>query len=70
MSRNAVGEMLSPNVVYKFEHLWSTWAEGGPQGCRYNQTKNVWFDTATFEDWFFQLFTSQTKKATRNQSFD
>ncbi|XP_039298507.1 tigger transposable element-derived protein 7-like [Nilaparvata lugens] len=49
---NAVGEMLPPYVVFKSEHLWSTWTEGGPKDCRYNRSKNGWFDTACFEDWF------------------
>lgn len=33
MCGNAVDEMLRAYVVYKSEHLWSTWSEGGPEGC-------------------------------------
>lgn len=62
MCGNAVGEMLSPYVVYKSEHLWSTWTEGGPEGCRYNRTKNGWFDMTTFEDWFFSCLLPKLKK--------
>lgn len=62
MCGNAVGEMLPPYVVYKSEHLWSTWTEGGPEGCRYNRTKNGWFDMATFEDWFFSCLLPKLKK--------
>ena len=62
MCGNAVGEMLSLYVVYKSEHLWSTWTEGGPKGCRYNRTKSGWFDMATFEDWFFSALLPRLKK--------
>ena len=62
MCGNAVGEMLSPCVVYKSEHLWSTWTEGGPKGCRYNRTKSGWFDMAMFEDWFFSALLPRLKK--------
>ena len=39
-------------MVYKFEHLWTTWTEGGPENTRYNHSKSGWFDTTTFADWF------------------
>lgn len=38
------GETLPPYVVYKADHLWSTWTEGGPPNCRYNRSKSGWFD--------------------------
>ena len=49
---SATGEMLPPYVIYKAEHLYSTWTEGGPPNARYNRSKNGWFDKATFTDWF------------------
>lgn len=49
---NAAGELLQPYVVFKAEHLWNTWCEGGPKGTRYNRTRHGWFDAATFQDWF------------------
>lgn len=61
MCGNAAGEMLSPYVVYKAEHLWDTWTEGGPEGCRYDRTKSGWFDMATFEDWFFSCLLPEPK---------
>ena len=33
----------------------STWTEGGPAKVRYNRTKSGWFDSVTFEDWFFTV---------------
>lgn len=49
---NAAGETVPPFIIYKSEHLWSTWTEDGPEGARYNRTKSGWIDAATFEDWF------------------
>lgn len=49
---NAAGELLPPYVVFRAEHLWSTWCEGGPKGTRYNRSRHGWFDAATFQDWF------------------
>lgn len=49
---NADGsKFLPPYVVYKAEHLWNSWKNGGPPGTRYNRTKSGWFDLNTFEDW-------------------
>jgi hypothetical protein len=59
---NGSGEMLPPYVVYKSEHLWPSWTEGGPLGCRYNRTKSGWFDMGTFEDWFMTTLLPQLKK--------
>ena len=47
---NAMGELSPPYVVYKAEHLWSTWTEGGPSGTRYNRSKSGWFDGVIFDD--------------------
>lgn len=52
---NAAGQVLPPYVNYKSDNMWSTWTEGGPPGTRYNRSKSGWFDTNTFEDWFFSL---------------
>lgn len=49
---NADGDSVPPYIIYKAEHLWTTWSEGGPEGARYNRTKQGWIDGATFEDWF------------------
>ena len=59
---NAEGTLLPPYVVYKSEHLWSTWCEGGPSGTRYNRSKSGWFDTTCFEDWFFTILVPALSK--------
>lgn len=59
---NGCGDMIPPYVVYKSEHLWTTWTEGGPAGCRYNRTKSGRFDMATFEDWFMTTLLPRLKK--------
>lgn len=61
---NAAGEVLPPYVIYKAENLWDSWTVGGPQGCRYNRTKSGWFDSVTFEDWFFTLLLPKLKRQT------
>lgn len=53
---SATGVMIPAYVIYKSEHLWSTWCEGGPPGTRYGRTKSGWFDTFAFSDWFRTTF--------------
>lgn len=36
---NANGDSMPPYVIYKGEHLWTKWTENGPEGARYNRTK-------------------------------
>ncbi|CAK1594188.1 unnamed protein product [Parnassius mnemosyne] len=59
---NAAGETIPPFIVYKSDHLWSTWTENGPEGARYNRTKSGWMDSATFEDWFLNHLMPVLKK--------
>ncbi|CAH2008612.1 unnamed protein product [Acanthoscelides obtectus] len=49
------GVMLPPYVVYKADHLWSTWTEGGPANTRYNKSPSGWFDGNIFDDWFLSI---------------
>ena len=58
---SASGHLLPPYVVYKAEHLWSTWTEGGPPHARYNHSKSGWFDQFCFEDWFQNCFLHHTR---------
>jgi len=44
--------LLPPYVVYKAEHLYDSWMDGGPRGTRYNRSKSGWFDRVIFKDWF------------------
>ena len=55
---NATGTFLSPMVVYKVTsgNMYDGWMEGGPPNSVYRSTKSGWFDTTTFETWFFQVF--------------
>ncbi|XP_063226845.1 uncharacterized protein LOC134533299 [Bacillus rossius redtenbacheri] len=59
---NAKGELLPVYVVYKAEKLWDTWMEGGPKGARFNRSKSGWFDSGSFEDWFFHLVLHRLKR--------
>lgn len=52
---SASGTLLPVYIVYKADHLWSTWTENGPPKARYNRSKSGWFDTNLFEDWFFSI---------------
>ena len=52
LAGTAAGEILPVYVVYKSEHLWSTWIEGGPHKARFNRSKSGWFDHVCFVDWF------------------
>ena len=57
----AAGQVIPPYVVYKSEHLWSTWVEGGPPGVRYNRSCSGWFDACCFVDWFEAQFLPEIK---------
>jgi len=58
----ASGAMLPAYVVFKAEHVWSTWMEGGPKNVRYNRSKSGWFDMNCFADWFETVFVTCAKK--------
>lgn len=49
------GTLLPPYIVFKAQYLYPDWIEGGSEGARYNRSKNGWFDTNLFEDWFFTI---------------
>jgi len=59
---SADGTMLPSYVVYKSEHLWSTWTEGGPPNTRYNRSQSGWFDLHCFSDWFETVFVRSVSK--------
>lgn len=58
---NANGKCLAPYIVYKSEHIWSTWTENGPEHARYNRSKSGWFDSTCFEDWFEAHFLPEVR---------
>lgn len=51
----ADGQLLPEYVVYKSEHMWNSWTQGGPEGARYNRSRSGWFDSICFEDWFYTI---------------
>ena len=63
---SASGWVLPPYVVYKAEHIWSTWMEGGPPNTRYNRSKSGWFDSVVYTDWFCKLFAPTVRKLHTN----
>lgn len=71
---SADGTLLPPYVIYKSEHLYNTWKEGGVQGkpccdkscckrgCRFNRTSHGWIDSSTFQDWFESSFLPHARR--------
>ena len=53
---NIQDEIVPPMIVYKVLNEYTSWTEGGPPGAVYENTKSGWFDSETFEHWFFQVF--------------
>lgn len=51
----ADGTVLPPYVIYKAQHLYDTWTNGGPKGTRFNRTQSGWMDAATFLDWILTI---------------
>ena len=62
MSCSAEGQFLPLYVVYKAEHVYDTWIVGGPPNTRYNRSKNGWFDSVIFQDWFTTVALPYFKK--------
>jgi len=60
----ASGLVLPVYVVYKGEHLWSTWLEGGAVKTCYNRSKSGSFDAILFSDWFEKVFVPVAKTKT------
>ncbi|GFO09636.1 hypothetical protein PoB_003614100 [Plakobranchus ocellatus] len=61
-SGTASGELLPPHVIYKSEHLWRTWCEGGSPGTRYERSKSGWMDMVNFEEWFLRIVVSWARR--------
>ena len=58
-SGNAAGQFLAPMIVYKALNVYQGWTESG---TLYDATKSGWFDSGTFERWFFQIFLPEALK--------
>ena len=63
-SGTASGELLPPYVIYKSEHLWHSWCEGGPAGTRFGRSKSGWMDAANFEEWFKSVIVPWARRKT------
>ena len=59
---SAAGKCLPPMIVYKAKNLYQGWVQGGLQGTIYDCTKSGWFDSGTFEIWFFKIFMEKVKQ--------
>jgi len=60
---SAAGVYLPPMVIYKAGSMHAEWKRGGPEGACYNVTESGWFNTATFEEWFFNIFIKHVENA-------
>ena len=59
---SAAGEFIPPMVVYKSEHCYENWTIGGCNNTVYDCTTNGWFDSRTFQTWFFKQFIPSIRK--------
>ena len=57
---SAVGSFLSPYVVYKGSHLYSTWMNGGPDNAKYTCSNSGWMESPHFIEWFGKAFIAET----------
>lgn len=57
---SAVGNFMTPYIVFKGLHLYNTWCEGGPEGTKYNCSKSGWMEADQFLEWFDKVFVQQT----------
>ena len=49
------GKLLPVYIVYKAEHIYSSWKDGGPPGAHIGRSKSGWFDMANFEEYFEKI---------------
>ena len=40
--------------MYKAKNLYEGWCKGGPVGVVYDNTDSGWFDSRTFQVWFYK----------------
>ena len=45
---NASGDFLPLYVLYPGKNMYTTYTEGGPDGCKYNVTENGWMTGSSF----------------------
>ena len=59
---NAAGEFIPPMAVYNSEHCYENWTTGGYNSTVYGCATNGWFDSRTFQTWFFKQFIPSIRK--------
>ena len=59
---NAAGEFIPPMAVYNSEHCYENWTTGGYNSMVYGCATNGWFDSRTFQAWFFKQFILSIRK--------
>jgi hypothetical protein len=52
---SAAGKMMPPMVVYKAKHMYDAWKRYGPKDAEYGSSESGWFNSPTFEKWFFDV---------------
>ena len=58
----ASDELLPPFVVYRAQNVHKNWVTGELRGTKYAATRNGWFETKTFERWFFEILLPHAQK--------
>ena len=48
-------------VVYKAKNLYEGWTRDGIKDAKYSATDSGWFNMATFEQWYFEIFLNHVK---------
>ena len=61
---NAAGDLLPPFVIYKALNCYENWTKNGPVSAQYDATKSGWFDSRTFQSWFFNVFLPHVSEIT------
>ena len=64
---NAAGEFILPTLGYKSEHCYENWTTGSCNKKVYGCMANGWFDSRTFEIWFYKQLILSTRKHPEKQ---
>ena len=59
---NAVGTYIPPFTVYRSQHLYEQWVEGGPLGCQYSHSPKGWMMDYNYHKWFIKAFLPMTDR--------
>ena len=53
---NAVGDFLSPLILFKGAHFYAEWCIGGYEKAIYSVSKSGWMEEENFKSWFKDIF--------------